>query len=367
MDLIHTIVSDDESASARSDCLEASSSLEATGLQGQVLDDLAFIAASLAADTQVEFMPPPNLPVKITDPSDAFSNSSKAVQGCIVPDSDSDSESDNASPEEDFVTLQDLLTEEEECVATGPGEVPRTKNELGDEEVLEAEHEDVNDGDRLTAAGHIHSHIVDERCIVVQAFTTPLALAEDSVLCLCLRDDTENAIMGVDMPQSYCVSTAASAESQGRRDIAADRVVVLGAIQEVFGPLHRPYYVLRYRRPDQLAGDGCMSSDSEVHTADPVRDAWATRCSLRDQAMRPGALVYSLERRTRTLQVAHPLYVYVACHMKLAWCLQEAELAAMQIKGSDASNVYDEEVPLHIGSVSSLSPLLLNAGHRQRC
>lgn len=143
-------------------------------------------------------------------------------------DNNTDSDdSDSDSDEEDVLQTSsknnksnkakkewEMMTEEEaEALPSGP---VRTKHEAAEEEVLAPPVQKISSAEeaQLTHVGEVLYHIEHEHTIVVQAQFTMNPLNEKSVLC----------------------------NREG---------LVLGVIHEVFGPVNTPFYIVRYKAPQQ--------------------------------------------------------------------------------------------------------------------
>jgi hypothetical protein len=358
MDLINTIVSGDSEDDASSDAWTEGAEEENDATA--VTDDLAYIAAAIGNDTEVTTTPGVTATATVARPitnEDSDSDSS---------DSDSDSGSDTKMDlEKEEEDLEELCAEEEDGGGTGIGDVPRTKNELVMRDLYETTGEvDIDDtnelaaGDELILVGEVHSHVPDDRCLVVRAYETTVALAEDTTLYLYACSDPGEGEVGLrqmDRKKKYVIrsssdtndSTAAEEGGDTQTDsgravgqVDKHNIMGMGKIQEVFGPLHKPYYVLRYKQNpislidppassnkdsevSKLDSDKC-DNDSVLRAANAGVSAGVAAGVARDLSTRPGSSVYFLQRS--------------------AQLVKEDVLATMFAKGSDASNVWDEEV-----------------------
>lgn len=191
----------------------------------------------------------------------------------------------------------------------GLGQIPRTKNEILLSELDEKSGELVNDstsqyelaeGDELLLVGAVHSHIPEDRCLVVRAYETTVALAEDTMLCIHRSVNLSHGEIGLcqgDRRQKLVVSAAGveatpPTDARAAKPVEKSNVVAIGGIHEVFGPLHKPYYVVRYRR---LLGEA-----EEVAEGVAVPE---NTNSLGD-SMKLGSSVYCLQRSAHLVQVS---------------------------------------------------------------
>jgi rRNA processing protein Gar1 len=262
-------------------------------------------------------------------------------------DSDSDSEEDYAVNKQATNDPLYWLTEDEDEPNSNVNEPPRTKNEFqelavvdpGLESVLNPKTED------FTLIGSVLSHLPGQGIIVVQAHNTTTPLAESSVVCL-------------------------------------DNGTVVGRVHEVFGPITTPYYVIRLpvdhssiaKSPSESQGhrkggrkqkqakdnkDGMVvCPDDQVDIPGGPEDANTTQVQsveVGDTDMstngpsepdKVGLLSSDSEVKVNQISDFKNIKVgdQVFTPSRLAEFITPASMQAFRIKGSDASNIFDEEV-----------------------
>jgi rRNA processing protein Gar1 len=189
----------------------------------------------------------------------------------------------------------DLEDEDEDGVPVGP---LKTRNEVEDNEVMDEPLTIIiEDHDELLLAGQVTSCILDNQTIVIliQAKSAAPILQEGSLLCL-------------------------------------DKKSVLGKVQEVFGPITAPFYLIRCKLIALVKLLFSESSNAETNSKMTEISKKITGCE-----------VYSVKR--------------------LSEILAAETLMQMKLKsaGSDASNAYDEEVS-SMPSVLSSARLMFGTG-----
>ncbi len=263
-----------------------------TAISLQEVDDLAYVA-NYAADSMgvglvdvesvITFVgsgSTSKAPALSTSSSDCSSEGDAAEHDAgeesKISDSDTDEELDNGKKASLRLKWKDLLTEEEaDNLPSGP---LRTKNEVAEVPCAVLVSKVEPEQTPLQAVGEVLYRIDAEATLVVQAHYTNTPLNEGSLLCT----------------------------SMGR---------VLGGIQEIFGPVHSPFYVVKLTRP-VAEEDGAMLQGLE----EPQNQ--------READFSVGSTVYTVSEHASFLTVG-------ALQM----------LKQRQVKGSDASNAFDEEPP----------------------
>ena len=217
--------------------------------------------------------------------------------------SSSDSEEDLDSPPPLSTSLRDVsmksihshLVEEGEDEDEGMGALPpRTKNEM--EEPLELflvkeEESVVNPKDELIECGVISSLVPGEKCVVVQAHSSCSHTSNNDSSTM----TSTNGLLPLDVLSLLC--------DEQRRAI--------GKISDVFGPVTAPYYVVTSHRNLSEKKGGKEEEEDE---------------SGQEACLSIGMKVFAV--------VQQSVFVTPAS-------LQQAR----SLKGSDASNLHDEELP----------------------
>ena len=253
-------------------------------------------------------------------------------------DSNSDDDSESSESENNFqsiskpikksdkmeIQLEDLCTEEEDTVPFDG--LIRTKNEINPPVSVIPPEAKVEIGDEIVAVGLIHSYIESDNALVIKSYLTNNPLAEKSMLCV------------------------------KKGNGSANEFSMIGTVCEVFGPLSTPFYVVRWsgeaphsgpapttnksnrknkkNSADQKNVDGSTEIDSVelvIPSADIVDEPTvnASVSNIPVVIARPmkydqGTVVYSVKR---LMEVIVPELIIKATG-----------------KGSDASNLFDEEV-----------------------
>jgi hypothetical protein len=236
-----------------------------------VLDDLAYVAQYAAIEAvssthveneavspmdQDEDHPPVDNIIKIDSNSDSESEDGGNNDNEVIEDEDESEEEEEEDRTAVRTQWKDLLTEEEaESVAAGP---PRTKHEVEEEALKPPVQRLEVDTSSLQSAGKL-LYWIEQECAAVVRASGGVTLCEGSLLC---RGDA----------------------------------LVLGAVQEVFGPVYEPFYVVRYGKDNK-----------------PQPKDFPVDCVLFSSSQHANFLAPEV-------------------------------LKTLQSKGSDASNAYDEEV-----------------------
>ena len=192
--------------------------------------------------------------------------------------------SSSSSDEEDNandINIDDMDEEDGGCTATA---MLRTKNEIVVEDVEPVCLELTNE-EELSLVGEVISVVVNENTIVIQSIHTESPLDEGSVLC------------------------------------TTDRKII-GKVSELFGPLSSPFYVVKCS-PNSTRKSPDDSMKSEDNSEVNVQNMNLRRMDIED--IHPGIAVYVV--------VKHSSYV-----------TPQSLSMIKNIKGSDASNRWDEEV-----------------------
>jgi rRNA processing protein Gar1/rRNA maturation endonuclease Nob1 len=210
---------------------------------------------------------------------------------------ESDSESSASSLDENFKKnkskITSWLTEEEEDGAATDGP-PKTKHEIDAEELEKQQPQETPDYPLkienlklLARVGYVMYQIPSEHSIVIQADHTLTPLNESSLI----------------------------ANVEG---------MVLGRVSEIFGPVTTPFYIVRYRIPAPKQSKTIPNNNEEESTA-PA----SSEVNSEDQKSLPdhfsqGTVVFTTPSHA-TFMTANII-------------------STLKIKGSDASNAFDEEV-----------------------
>ncbi len=221
---------------------------------------------------------------------------------------DDDDESDVDLEEQ----LRQMIDEEEEApVSAATDSRPRTANEIdpyssgqneleflfdvSEEERLRLKHLTRN---HLKIAGNVRHLLASERTVVIQSKPGEAVLEEGTILVVCTTSLDEN---------SY-----------------DSKIVPLGRVLEVFGPVSQPLYSVRL--PEPLPVETTEATNAkDAHTV-KENDPWAES----------GDFTNLLRRDTN----AFPIY-YVPEGVRV---IDPALIMKASGRGSDASNFYDEEV-----------------------
>lgn len=295
----------------------------------------------------------------------------------------------SSSPEE-------MLAEEEEDEGAGASMngVPMTKHESLEEPLVSTE-ADINamrPDDDLVLCGEVKSFIPEEGAVVIQSYHTTSPLNEGSLLC-CIVPKESLATGASPIVPSKTAGTRIAASAV---PLEKSEVIVLGRIAELFGPLFSPFYVIRYantilpslleasssvREGGGLSNNGgkrnrkqrsrgqkgkaalastvtSIGSETDgltekcVTDANIVEDLTIVESSIieGDAAVEP-VNNSSFERSEADKRKALyakigrvPTCTQVFCVQRCATLIQTDLLKSMSGKGSDASNMFDEEV-----------------------
>lgn len=310
--------------------------------------------------------------------------------------------------DDDSGALEEMLAEEEEEGAGAANGVPMTKHESLEEPMVSTE-ADINamrPDDDLVLCGEVKSFIPEEGAVVIQSYHTTSPLNEGSLLCCIVPKESKGASASPIIP-SKAAGTRISASAVPPEK---SEIVVLGRIAELFGPLFSPFYVIRYANtilpslleaassnreggaPSASGGgkkarrqrsrgqkakgalesaapmdvgevtDGIKdvpgsSADVDV-VQDPVvvvegnHDASASTAVFKNDSIVPtkSSSPEPSEADKRKALYAKigriPTSTQVFCVQRCATLVQTDLLKSMSGKGSDASNMFDEEVKI---------------------
>lgn len=291
---------------------------------GLFVDDLAVAAAYAAATAPL----PSVNQVNATDDHDEIdldelpsSENSEAVlvnlpenvadesQDVNTADGDNDDDESDVDLEEQLRQMVDV--EEEAPVSTATDSRPRTAHEIdpysSSQDALEFLF-DVSEGEKLRLmnltrhhlkiAGNVRHLLPSERTVVIQSKPGEAVLEEGTILVVCttLVDET-------------------SLDS---------KIIPLGRVLEVFGPVSQPLYSVRLPEPLPI----------ETSEAVDMKDAQITK--EYDPWAETGNFTKLLRRDTN----AFPIY-YVPEGVRV---IDRAMIMKASGRGSDASNFYDEEI-----------------------
>ena len=219
---------------------------------------------------------------------------------------------------------------------------------------------------RINVAGHVKTHLVNERTIVVQSKTMdgmkmmsnnpntqqqPLLLDEGNLLLLKLNENDEN------VPKIINDMSNISTDNV--------RVVALGKILEVFGPVSKPLYTVRLKH--SIIDEKVPSSSKPEGIHDDFQsDEKDTNNTIGEESDIPSDKPLSIEHKTtpksndntHTETFTDPWAEdgvftkwLIACpSMEIYYSADQVKVvdthtvAMNSKKGCDASNVYDEEV-----------------------
>lgn len=261
----------------------------------QVQDDLAYIANIAMADNEAlskyneeNYEVESHMHIERKSSGDSDGDSQDENNSDDDDDDDDDDEEDVLANNAFRQKLKDLLTEEEtENLPSGP---PRTKHEVTDvDEVIEPlpeiPREKLMNKDIFQYIGDVLYKIDHERIIVVQAHVdNSQPLNEGSVL-------------------------------------VGENGELLGQIFEIFGPVTQPFYLVKYKTPNSSEDTSTKANESENSTGGSSNNN-ESKCLY--EHFSPGSKIFTV----------HEYAMYLTAE----------NLRAMRVKGSDASNQYDEEV-----------------------
>ena len=156
-------------------------------------------------------------------------------------------------------------------------------------------------------AGQVQHHVVSERTIVILSPVGGTLLEAGTLLAL--RLDGNAMINGQRLP----------------------RLVPLGRILEVFGPVSRPLYSLRLTCLEESTSTQANSSQSkqDLSNSDTLRDPWG----------KEGLFTAYVKQHSHL-----PVYFVFKGSDKTTRILDTAQIYKSSGRGCDASNLYDEEI-----------------------
>jgi hypothetical protein len=240
-----------------------------------------------------------------------------AAGGNNDPDPESsDSSSDDYDDDDIAARADEMIDDEEEDNSGGGSGAPlRTKHEVVEDDIpLEPIIEDIPEN--ISLIGEIISCIPDENTIVIQSIVTNEPLDEGSVLCL--RDKTP-----------------------------------LGKISEIFGPLTQPFYIVKFKS-HSMPTPGALPT-----AATPGEDSMVEECSLPTETCSSSASnpltappsdsisqppgQSSLDALKDVLTVGVKVFAPIGSSAFVT-PLSLQTVMSHNRRGTDASNLYDEEV-----------------------
>lgn len=244
-------------------------------------------------------------------------------EGVEVVEELSDSPSSEEEDEEDDIAaradeMQDYADEEEDISGGGGGAPLRTKHEVVEDDLpAEPIIEDIPEYENISLIGEIMSYIQDENTIVIQSIVTNEPLDEGSLLCL--RDKTS-----------------------------------LGKISEIFGPLTQPFYIVKFK--SQPVSTPVISASTNASCS--VVESRESSCEHRDKEFTPQGGESMVEEsvssasdpiRRNLESLKDKLAVGVRVFAPVGSSAFVTPLSLQNIisynrRGTDASNLYDEEV-----------------------
>ena len=195
-------------------------------------------------------------------------------------DDDNDDDDDDDDDDIDIPDASETITGEPVNMVEKE-ETPRTKNEVLPHEIpLQSVPVSVQEDAKLITIGHVRSVVSDT--VIVQSAADAAPVDHGSLLC--------------------CAGTGEKVASKGSTVLLAKHVnaIVLGKVDEIFGPVAAPLYVVRM----------------ETERAENLREQLAAVQRLSGES----SVVYAVDN----------MLTYVS-------------MANVSTKGSDASNLYDEE------------------------
>jgi len=300
-----------------------------------VMSDLEFIAGEVVADTIVTRTAPITITNTTTNNNSSSSNQNNDNNNDDDSDSDNNDNNDNkievssssssSSDDDDdddddddeelsmvikkaAKSLEFMVTEDEDDVnINGP---PRTKNEIVDDN---DHHNDssisssinMNTISKLEKIGVVLYNIANENTIVVQSDTTYNPLNEGSILC---------NVNGI----------------------------IMGKINEIFGPINTPFYVIRRVSDKATSNNDSGSSSSDSINNDSSNNDSSNNDSNNTSSNSSSSSSSSGSSSSSTLaDFAIGTSVYCA----IEYSSFVTAVTMNYKKGSDASNIYDEELP----------------------
>jgi H/ACA ribonucleoprotein complex non-core subunit NAF1 len=204
-----------------------------------------------------------------------------------VESEDSSSSDDDDDDVSENGAIKAMANSDDEFDAPVSSAIPRTKNEIGADDIdVEVEKVELLEDEKLDLVGTVMSVVPSEHTIVIQSITTQTPLDEGSVLCL------------------------------------GDRKVI-GKISELFGPLSAPFYIVKHKSSPTHSDE----NSEGVETADENSTGKRKTELAHIDDIQQGVSVF--------VAVQHSSYV-----------TPHSLSIIRNIKGSDASNMWDEEVSL---------------------
>jgi rRNA processing protein Gar1 len=322
--------------------------------QMTVVNDLEYIASfatpTSAAGSSLPLATTPHLvmdvPLDESDEDDDDDSTDSDRKGENIGDENSEEEDDENVDLQELMTKpieelekkntagkkgkarpQPFLTEEEEDgTSLFENEPPRTKNEIANSEDIEKiitnpsipqaiRIEDLNSNDSnskrpvLTKVGEVLYQMIHENTIIIQSYLTNTPLNEGSIIC----------------------------NQQG---------IILGLIYEIFGPVLTPFYVVRYKNPFPVDSRKKKDLDSEII---PLV-AYESDGDNNDNMDEEGKEENKIESKAEEYEKIDLVGLFqpnttVYTTPSHASFITPILLATLKVKGSDASNAYDEEPP----------------------
>lgn len=214
----------------------------------------------------------------------------------IEPDSDSSSSSEDEDEDEDVGNGSKVMANsDDEDDAPASSAILRTKNEIVNEDI-EPVGVELTEAEELSLVGEVMSVVVTENTIVIQSIRTQTPLDEGSVLCL------------------------------------SDRKII-GKVSELFGPLSSPFYVVKV---------SSSSTTAQKKTTTPVTPTEEEEEKDSTKDIKMGEEEVQVQHAD--IDDIHPgVSVFVAVQHS-SYVTPYSLSLIKKIKGSDASNMWDEEV-----------------------
>jgi rRNA processing protein Gar1 len=209
-------------------------------------------------------------------------------------DDDEDDDDDDDDEEKEGSGKNKMINSDDE---DGPvaSSILRTKHEIV-AEVIEPVCLELNEGEELSLVGEVMSVVMSENTIVIQSIRTQTPLDEGSVLCL------------------------------------GDRKII-GKVSELFGPLSSPFYIVKHS--SAAAQKKATYTALATATATPEEETGAE--STAEEEMKVNVQQADIE------DIQPGVSVFVAVQHS-SYVTPHSLSIIRNIKGSDASNMWDEEV-----------------------
>lgn len=354
------------------------------------IDDLQFIASSV--EPSVSGCIPPVLGVEDFDPSRASqlavdAEELAAVIGDQSSSSDSEEYSDDAMDNNESSDEGDMNGEDEDI---DENIVAKTANEQLDD--LDYEYDDVVAGtmvkvprnnqnetvqnddkiaenEELQYVGDITYRIDHEKSMVIQSSSS--CVPETAV--------SENVNVKAVLPNLLMRSSKPPSLLEGTQICTIDRIIV-GKVHEIFGPISKPFYVLKWRTGTSNNNSTSKKSSKKKFNKKrekvEVKDCNSAACDTAASSIEasdtstleskdvlipvtPTEPVEShfLTHVLPTLVAGVALYCVVpsSTHKSTYYATPNIIRSTLAISGSDASNVYDEEVYVYLMLLSSMT------------